>query len=196
MENFRDSDASDIAATYLAYAGMLRRDNRVLAALRVLEYGLDNLKSSEMKLHLPEIMKELVYAYRDAGDYKKALDYSLEYQAFQDSIFQLSRERALQENRIRHEVYANERIIDEQKTELSNTRYRIIILAVVVVAILLLLGLTYYNYRKKDRLYRAIVLQNREYLSREQMLLEQIEKSREQKARNRPPSPRIRPTTS
>lgn len=28
MENFRDSDASDIAATYLAYAGMLRRDNR------------------------------------------------------------------------------------------------------------------------------------------------------------------------
>lgn len=181
MENFRDSDASDIAATYLAYAGMLRRDNRAPAALRVLEYGLDNLKSSEMKLHLPEIMKELVYAYRDAGDYKKAIDYSLEYQAFQDSIFQLSRERALQENRIRHEVYANERIIDEQKTELSNTRYRIIILAVVVVAILLLLGLTYYNYRKKDRLYRAIVLQNREYLSREQMLLEQIEKSREQK---------------
>lgn len=181
MENFKNSDASDIAATYLAYAGLLRRDNNVPAALRVLEYGFDNLKSSEMKLHLPEIMKELVYAYRDAGDYKKALEYSLDYQSFQDSIFKLSRERALQENRISHEVYANERLIDEQKTELTSARYRATILAVVVVAILLLLGLTYYNYRKKDGLYRAIVQQNRQYLSHEQMLLEQLELAKKQK---------------
>lgn len=41
----------------------------------------------------------------------------------------------------------------------------------------MLLGLTYFNYRKKDRLYRAIVSQNREYMSREQLLLERIEKA-------------------
>lgn len=181
MEHFKNSDVSEISATYLAYAGLLRRDNKVQSAIKVLEHGLDHVNSSDMKIHSPEIIKELVYAYRDAGNYKKALDYSLDYQAYQDSIFQLSRERALHENRIRHEVYANERLIDEQKLELMSTRHKIVLLAVCVVAVLLLLGLTYYNYRRKDRLYRAIVSQNREYLSREQMLLEELEKAKRHK---------------
>ena len=112
---------------------------------------------------------------------RKALDHSLHYQSYQDSIFQLSRERALQENRIRHEVYTNERLIDEQRIEILSVRHRIALLAVVVVAVILLLGLTYYNYRRKDRLYRAIVTQNREYISREQMLMEQLEKARKPK---------------
>lgn len=182
MENFKHSDPSEIAATYLAYARLLRRDKNVGSAIKVLEYGLETSDSSTMRLHSPEIIRELVYAYRDAGNYEKALEYSMKYQAYQDSIFKLSRERALQENRIRHEVYAKERLIDEQRVELMATRHRNILLVVIVLAILTLLGLTYYNYRKKDRLYRAIVLQNREYLSREQLLLEQIEKSKEHKS--------------
>lgn len=177
MENFVKADQSKITATYLAYAALLRRDNKLPSAINVLEYGLNTALSSDVRIHSPEIVKELVYAYRDAGNYRKALDYSLDYQAYQDSIFNLSRERALQENRIRHEVYANERLIDEQRIELMSTRHRILLLAVSVIAVLLLLGLTYYNYRKKDRLYRAIVSQNREYHLREQMLLEQIEKT-------------------
>lgn len=181
MEHFKNSDTSEVSATYLSYARLLRRQKHVGPAIKVLEHGLANAESSEMKIHSPEIMKELVLCYRDAGDSAKALDYSLAYQAYQDSIFQLSRERALQENRIRHEVYANERLIDEQRIEILSVRHRIVLLAVVVVAVILLLGLTYYNYRKKDRLYRAIVTQNREYISREQMLMEQLEKARKPK---------------
>lgn len=177
MENFGNVDGSSISATYLSYASLLRRDNNVKAAIEVLEHGLGYVKSSEMKIHLPEIIKELVYAYRNAGYYQKVLDCSLDYQARQDSMFKLSRERALHENRIRHEVYNNERIIDEQRIELMETRHRIMLLAVCVAGILMLLGLTYFNYRKKDRLYRAIVSQNREYMSREQLLLERIEKA-------------------
>ena len=33
--------------------------------------------------------------------------------------------------------------------------------------------MTYHNYRRKDRLYRAIVIQNREFAQREKMLMEQ-----------------------
>lgn len=181
MEHFRNSDTSEVSATYLAYAGLLRRDGHIDSAIRVLEHGLGNLGDSDIKIHSPELERELVFAYRDAGDYRKALDHSLHYQLYQDSIFQLSRERALQENRIRHEVYTNERLIDEQRIELMSVRHRIVLLAVVVVAVILLLGLTYYNYRRKDRLYRAIVTQNREYISREQMLMEQLEKARKPK---------------
>ena len=87
-----------------------------------------------MKVHAPELMKELVYSYRDAGDYRKALDYSLACRALRDSVFTLSRERTLHENRIRHEIYANERLIDEQRMELMATRHRMILLAVCVAA--------------------------------------------------------------
>lgn len=175
MENFKYSDASEVSATYLAYARLLRRDNRLASAIKVLEYGLENSNNSEMKVHKPDIIKELVYCYRDAGDYRSALDHSLDYQAYQDSIFNLSRERALQENRIRHEVFTNERLIDEQRMELMSTRHKITLLLVCIFAVVLLLLLTYWNYRKKDKLYKAIVSQNSESLAREQLLREQLD---------------------
>lgn len=181
MENFNNCDASGVSATYLSYARLLRRDNHIASAIKVLEYGLDHTGTSEMKVHSAEILKELVYSYRAAGDYAKALDRSLDYIAYQDSIFNLSRERALHENRVRHEVYSNERLIDEQRMELLSTRHKLIVLFICVAAVALLLVLTYINYRKKDRLYRAIVSQNREYISREQLLLEQLESCRNQK---------------
>lgn len=60
------------------------------------------------------------------------------------------------------------------------TRHRMILLAVCVAAAVALVLLVYFNYRKKDRLYRAIVLQNKEYMAREQMLVERLERAREQ----------------
>lgn len=183
MMHFPDVDASEVSATYLAYARLLRRDNHLQSAIKVLEHGLENSNSSEMKIHKPEITKELVLCYRDAGDYRKALDYSLLYQTYQDSIFNISRERALQENRIRHEVYANERLIDEQQMELLSSRHKITVLFVCIIAVFVLFALTYANYRKKNRLYRAIVSQNSEFIVREKLLLEQVEslKSRKNK---------------
>ncbi|MCM1077850.1 MAG: hypothetical protein NC411_10900 [Bacteroides sp.] len=172
IEHFKDVDASAVSATYLEYARLLRHDGHVDSAINVLEYGVSNNRMSHMMIHTPELIRELVLCYREAGNHSKALDYSLSYQEYQDSIFKISRERALQENRIRHEVFTNERMIDEQRATLATTRLRMTLLAVTIAAVLLLLCLTYINYRKKDRLYRAIVLQNREYMSREQKLTE------------------------
>lgn len=62
--------------------------------------------------------------------------------------------------------------------ELMDVRHKIVTLLIVVIAVFALLALTYINYRRKDRLYRAIVSQNSEYLAREQALIEQIEESR------------------
>lgn len=189
MENFSDSDPSQVTATYISYARLLRKDRRTASAIKVLEYGLNNT-ASEMRIHTPELLRELVYSYRDAGDMNKALDYSLSYQQYQDSVFRLSRERALHENRIRHEVYANERMIDEQRLELVRDRYKIAVLVICVIAVLGLLLLTYSNYRKKDRLYRAIVTQNSECIKREQLLLEQIERTRKSReTASAPPLP-------
>lgn len=162
----------EINSTYLSYARLLRRDHRAEEAIKVLHDGLDR-SDSDSRLWVSLFFRELVYAYRDKGDYNKALDYSLLYQDRQDSLFNISRERTLQENRIRHDIESKERKIDEQKMELMSSRHRIVVLSIIAAAIALLLGVTYHNYRRKDRLYRAIVIQNREFAQREKMLMEQ-----------------------
>ncbi len=174
MLEIGDVDASTMSATFLDYARLLRRDGKPADAIKVLEYALGNTVVSDMKIHSSELTKELMYGYRDIGDYPKAMEYSMRYQEYQDSAVRLSRERILQENRIRHEIYTNERLIDEKNMELMDVRYKMVTLIIVVVAVLMLLALTYFNYRRKDRLYRAIVSQNSGYLVREQALIEQI----------------------
>lgn len=174
MLEIGDVDASTMSATFLDYARLLRRDGKPADAIKVLEYALGNTVVSDMKIHSSELTKELMYGYRDIGDYPKAMEYSMRYQEYQDSAVRLSRERILQENRIRHEIYTNERLIDEKNMELMDVRYKMVTLIIVAVAVLMLLALTYFNYRRKDRLYRAIVSQNSGYLVREQALIEQI----------------------
>ena len=81
-------------------------------------------------------------------------------------------------------------MIDEQRLELVRDRYKIAVLVICVIAVLGLLLLTYSNYRKKDRLYRAIVTQNSECIKREQLLLEQIERTRKSReTASAPPLP-------
>ncbi len=146
MEDFKNADASKVSATYLSYASLLRKDNRTSAAIEVLEQGLEYINDKGgWKIHSSEIIKELQLCYQDLGNYDKALEYSLKYQSYNDSIYNISRERALQENRIRHEVYANEQLIDEQRIELISSRMTNVVLAVSVIAILSILIITYYN---------------------------------------------------
>lgn len=82
----------------------------------------------------------------------------------QDSLFDEVHERALQEARIKHDIYSREQKISSQQEVIAQNRYKIMALAAVLVLLLLALGMTYFFYKKKVRLYRAIVLQNHQSL--------------------------------
>ena len=153
MENFPSASASTITMVYIEYAKLLRTDHRAASAIRVLEHGLEHIDSSGVPIHKARLLKELALSYREAGQTGKALECTLEYMEYQDRLFDEVRERATQEARIKHDIYAREQ--------------QILVLAVAVVLI-------YVFYRKKNRLYHAIVSQNREYMQREQLLLDQI----------------------
>lgn len=177
MENFKNVDASSVTATYLSYAKLLRKEKRLGAAITVLEHAVTFADDSNMPIHTPEILRELALCYRDSGNNAKALEYSLEYQQHQDSAMTINRERMLQETRIKHDIYSREQKINEQKIELLANRNKITVLISILAALVILLGMLYYIHRKKDRLYHAIVKQNSEYISRERVLLDQIEKA-------------------
>lgn len=179
MENFATASSSTITMVYLEYARLLRTDHHIASAVEVLEHGLDWVNSGEMPIHKAQLLRELSLSCREAGRYSKALDYALAYQENQDTLFDEMRERALQETRIKHDIFSREQQISRQQEVISRNHYRMTILGVILVLLMLALGMTYFFYKKKERLYRAIVLQNSEYMLRERMLVEQIEKARQ-----------------
>ena len=182
MEDFKNSDQSTVSATYLAYGRFLRNQKQLKAAINVLEYAVNNREhdGEGMAIHIPEIIQELALCYRDAGDNAKALKYSLIYQNHLDSAINLTRERTLQENRIKHDIFTRERKISEQQIELLANRNRMIILVTIPVVLIIVIVLMWVNYKKKDRIYSAIVSQNQDYIKREKMLHAQIDSQKEQ----------------
>ena len=179
MENFPTAAASTITMVYLEYAKLLRADHHLDSAVRVLEHALSHISTSGVPIHKTRLLKELALCYREAGLTEKALQCTLEYMDYQDCLFDEVRERATQEARIKHDIYSREQRISEQQMVILDNRYRIALLSGVLIAVLLALGLTYFFYRKKNRLYNAIVSQNNEYMHREQTLLAQLEKLRQ-----------------
>ncbi len=179
MENFPTTSASTITIVYLEYARLLRADNRVKNAIKVLEYALGHVDDSGIPIHKRRLLKELALCYREAGQTGKALECTLEYMGYQDRLFDEVRERATQEARIKHDIYSREQQISEQQLVILNNRYRTVVLTCILAAVFVALGLICFFYRKKIQLYNAIVSQNRECLHREKMLLAQMDKMRQ-----------------
>lgn len=178
MESFPTASPSTITMVYLKYAALLRADHHADAAIRVLEYGLQHIDESGIPIHKARLLKELALSYREAGQTGQALDRALEYMDYQNRLFDEVRERATQEARIKHDIYSREQRISEQQVVILDSRYKMAVMGGTLAALALALGLTYFFFRKKKRLYNAIVSQNHEYMQHEKMLLTQIEQLR------------------
>lgn len=179
MNSNYGGDVSVITATDLSYARLLRKEKQYQKAIQILTHGLEIAKEARTPIHTTDMLRELALCNRDAGNYEQALDYSILYQTAQDSLIQMSREGALQEARIRNDVYRHEMKISDQKMELMRSRSRLVVTVCVLVVVLLLLGLLTYIHRKQTRLYRTIVGQMNEHIERENMLMAQIEMQRD-----------------
>lgn len=162
----------------LTHARLLRKSGKPEEAIRVLFNAMGKASQSRTESFIPEMLKEASLAFRDANTPTAALQFAHIYEQYQDSVFSLSRERALQEARIKNDIISREQEIDRQKIQLLSNRNKMIMLGAGLVIVLSLLVTAVYNQRKKDRLYTAIVSQNSEYINRETMLLDSLEKAR------------------
>ena len=101
--------------------------------------------------------------------------YAFRYQDCLERRFDDVRERALQEMRVKHDIYSREQQIDRQRMEILDNHFKMALLGGGIVVLFVALGMAYYQYRKKDRLYGIIVARNRESMQREQALQKQVE---------------------
>ena len=173
----------------LTHARLLRKSGKPEQAIQVLFRAMGKASKSRTESFIPEMLREASLAFRDANTPTAALEFAHIYEQYQDSVFSLGRERALQEARIKNDIVSREQEIDRQKIQLLSNRNKMILMGAGLIIVLLLLVTTIYNQRKKDKLHTAIVSQNREYLKRESLLLESLEKARNALAEARQNTP-------
>lgn len=187
MECFDGAASSSITMTYIYCARLLRKMQRLDEAVEMLEQGLAHIEQNgAVAIHKARIFKELLLCYRESGAYSKALEYAMRYQDYQWKSVNDTHERALQETRIKHDIYSREQRISQQQVELLENRYKITVLLLVLIILVVALGLAFFFYKKKDQLLRTIVKQNLSYQQREQLLLQQLEQARTQVAEGQP----------
>lgn len=161
---------------YLEYARLFKQQNDWPEAIRSLNLGLDNSRKVGVSAYVGDVLRELSLCHKQAGELDKGFDYSLRYSEYLDSSFNMTRERALQEARIKHDVYQQETQIRQQKLEIRSAKIRLFAMIAIAFVLIFILGFAIYSYRRRNRLYKAIVIQNNEHLNRERILTEQIEK--------------------
>lgn len=97
---------------------------------------------------------------------------------YSDSIHDIDRERVIEDARVRHNIALQETKIARQEQELANERSKLYILFILLAFAIVILGVGWYVYIRKKRLYVAIVRQNNEFITREKDLLAQLEKAK------------------
>lgn len=101
------------------------------------------------------------------GNHKEAYARATEYEAFRDSLEQTKSLDLMKRYRIEYEVAAKDREISEQRMRIRSMVFVISAIVVFVVAI----ALGYYLWhRRRNRFYKDIVRQNREFIDRQDIL--------------------------
>lgn len=158
----------------LSYGEYLLKVKKPEAARRIFHEGL----------RLASDMRDRVFTYRlydglsraDAalGHFEDAYRNQRLFKQVSDSIFNIQRERAINELTIKYESARHEAIIQKQNSQLQ-------VMILSSLAVFIILVIVFYMYRKKDRMYGAMARQYKESVFKEQKLENAIVRLREEK---------------
>jgi AraC-like DNA-binding protein len=168
-------DRNNILA-YTNYGNYLVEKGRYGAAIEILEQGLAYIDKRNNAHYRYRLYEKLSEAYERAGLPYRALSYYKKFHVETDSVFNLSRERAIDEFRIKYEHQKQKKEIQKQKLAFLRQRQK---LNVTVSATLLFIGVSvmlWISIRSKNRRYRQIVRQQHELLRKEKMIDDLSEK--------------------
>lgn len=102
-----------------------------------------------------------------------------EFHAVSDSIFNVEREESINHLRIQYEAERQENMLRKQEIDFVKQRRRLHVTLLILLLLMVISVSIYILYRRKDRLYRQIVIQQHEFLQKEKRMAAQIQ----------PPSP-------
>lgn len=159
---------------YLSYGKYLIMKGENDKAINMLSKGIETADLIGNRVHMFELMHSISEAYENKGMWETSLKYYKNYKIYSDSLFNISKERALYNMQIKYdkERYAAEKRESEMLLEKKNTA----ILGMSVI-ILLVLGLSlviFVLYRYKDKMYKKIAKQYKASGRKDKLIAENV----------------------
>ena len=165
---------SSILNACLGYADLLIQHHETEKAISLLLEGINFSTATPSAVYRSDLMLKLSECYEKNGQAENALAYYKQYKKETDSLFNIEKERAADELRVKYNIERAENEVKQSKLELLQKEKKMQLMLFFLLAIFIASTLLYYLYYRKQKLYKAIVRQKKEAIRRELLLKEQI----------------------
>jgi len=174
LEKREQSKVSSILSAYLGYAEMLVKHRDLEKAIRLLQEGVGFSQNMPSAVYRSDLLLKLSELYEMNGQSAPALACYKQYKVETDSLFNIEKERLANELRVKYHTERAENEAKQSKLELLKKERTMLVLFFLFLIAMVASTLLYRLYHKKQKLYKAIVRQNREAIRRENLLKERI----------------------
>jgi len=162
-------------STYLSYGEYLLGKKKYAKAIEILNKGVEVSRDKKNTVFRYKLYQNLSSAYRSIGEMDKAMDYYIMFHEESDSIFNVERERSINELRVKYEAEKKEKEIEQGKLELVQQNRKLQAILFVLLILIILAGAIFLLYRHKNKLYIQLLKQHQETLANERKLERRIE---------------------
>lgn len=131
--------------------------------------SLEAIMGTGMNLHIKKHYLDLSEAYQKKGDYIRALEYYKAYDRLQDSIFSIEKENAVNELMVKYQAEQKDREIQAKELQLARESKKTQLMLSLVCLSAVVIIAVYLQYKRKNQMYRQLVIQHQEYMLREKM---------------------------
>ena len=160
MKDKQAAQTSSIVYAHLGYARVLMKEKNYEEAILLLKQGLAISYARANAIHRNALYETLSTCYEQLHQYHNALNYYKVFRLENDSLFNKDKERDLSEMRFKYDTERQENMIKQSKLDVMQKEQRIQQQTFILIIIFIVLGLLYYLYQRKNKLYVSIVKQN------------------------------------
>lgn len=168
------AQTSSKANLYLNFGKLLISQKRYNEAIPLLQDGIKISIEEHNNIFIKQLYESLSVSYSGINNFERSLEFFKRYHEETTRFFNEESERSINELKVQFDTERKENEAKQAKLELINKarkqQYLLIILLITITVSVYL----YILYLHKNRLYRRIILSNKESIKREDDLREQL----------------------
>lgn len=182
---------SVVSSLYLSvkYSSFLARIGKYSLAEDVVIDGLKLSGQKNNRMFLPQLYHNLSEIYAATGNWKGAYDANVRYKRYDDTVFNIRREYAVNELNVKYETARREEQIQRNRVQILRRDKALYVSVLSILLISTVLVVILVMYRSRNRMYSKIVRQYNDAMLKEDRLDSEIRRLKEELSNVRTSSP-------
>lgn len=170
-----EAQGATLPEMYRTYARVLADLGDVAGSDRMVSRGLEVSDSLSIRSSVAPLLEQRARNHESRGDYRRALEVYRIYKEVCDSAYADRQQQSVNELRVQYDIARREQEADMQRLLLRDERRKTAILLISLLSVAVILLILWRHYWRQKRLYRNIVIANRDAVAREQELMARLE---------------------